>query len=87
MRLLVMNKSTHAEQRMSQRGIHSTMIDLALDHGVIDGDKYILNKKSACAYLEKLKREMRVLMRVIDKGGVVVVADGDTLITTYNCKG
>lgn len=72
---------------MSQRGIDSKIIELALNQGVIDGDKYILNKKSACAYLEEIKRQMRVIMRVIDKGGVVVVADGDTLITTYNCKG
>ncbi|MCB1659056.1 MAG: DUF4258 domain-containing protein [Pseudomonadales bacterium] len=82
-----MNKSIHLKKRMSQRGIDQKMVELALNHGVIDGDKYVLNKKIACAYLEEMKRQIRVIMRVIDKGGVVVVANGDTLITAYNCEG
>ena len=86
-KVMVMKNSIHATKRMAQRGIDNAMIELVLDHGVIDGDKYILNKKNACAYLEEIRQQMRVLMRVIDKGGLVVIPEGNTLITTYNCNG
>jgi hypothetical protein len=86
-KVMVMKNSIHATKRMAQRGIDRAMIELVLNHGVIDGDKYILNKKNACACLEEIRQQMRVLMRVIDKGGLVVIPEGNTLITTYNCNG
>lgn len=46
----------------------------------------MFGKKEAKQRLAALDRERRLLMKINDKGGVVVVADGDALITTYNCS-
>lgn len=79
-----MHKTQHATHRMSQRGISGAMVEFALEWGINDGDKYVLGKKEAIARLEQLKQEERTLKRVIDKGGLIVVADGEHVITTYN---
>ncbi len=72
---------------MSQRGMTNDMIDLVLQHGEPQPDcKVILKRKDAEQLLAKMKREMRVLKKILDKGGVVIVEDNNTLITTYNCN-
>ena len=43
-------------------------------------------QKEAKQRIAALDNERRLLMKISDKGGVVVVADGDALITTYNCS-
>jgi hypothetical protein len=53
---------------------------------VPDQDKYVLGRKEALRLLEELQRSERLLKKILDKGGVVVVADGGALITTYNYK-
>lgn len=79
-----MQSTRHIEQRMSQRGISKAMVNLVLTHGVIDGDKYIVGKKEAQQRLCEIESERRVWTKIIDKGGVEVVAAGGALITTYN---
>ena len=79
-----MHATQHIQQRMSQRGVSRDMVELVLDHGRPEQNKYILGRKEASRRLELLQRESRLLKKVLDKGGVVVVADGDALITTYN---
>lgn len=79
-----MHATQHIQQRMSQRGVSRDMVELVLSHGRPDQDKYILGRKEAAQRLELLRRESQLLKKVLDKGGVVVVADGDALITTYN---
>lgn len=79
-----MTTTKHIGQRMSQRGISKDMVDLALTHGSHDGDKFILGKKQALERLEALQDEARVIKKILDKGGVVVVESGGLLITTYN---
>lgn len=74
----------HAAARQSQRGITSSMIDYVTKHGVEESDKLVLGRKEALQLLEKIKEEERLLMKILDKGGVIVVAEGDTVITTYN---
>jgi hypothetical protein len=81
-----MHTTEHALQRMSQRGINRDIVELVLENGFHQQDKMILNRKRALALHRQLQRKMRVLMKVIDKGGVTVVADNDALITTYNCN-
>lgn len=47
----------------------------------------MFGKKEAKQRLAALDHERRLLMKINDKGGVVVVvADGEALITTYNCS-
>jgi SOS response regulatory protein OraA/RecX len=81
-----MQQTQHLKQRMSQRGISREMVELVLAHGVPEQDKYVLGRKEALRLLEDFQRSERLLKKILDKGGVVVVADGDALITTYNYK-
>ena len=81
-----MRKTKHFQQRMSQRGVNQAMVDLAVNCGVIDQDRYVLSRKSALALLDERQRELRVLKKIVDKGGVAVVTEGDSLITTYNVR-
>jgi hypothetical protein len=79
-----MQPTRHVQRRMSQRGISQDMVNLVLQHGAIDGDKYVVGRKEALQRLRELDSERRVLTKILDKGGVAVVADGDALITVYN---
>lgn len=80
-----MRTTHHCKARQSQRGISLKMIDYVLTHGALEQDKFVLGLKEARQRLADLEREKRLLMKITDKGGVVVVAEGETLITTYNC--
>jgi hypothetical protein len=79
-----MNKTKHFQQRMSQRGVTRTIVDLVLAFGNVEQNKHVLDRKHAIGLLELLKREERALMKIVDKGGVAVVALGSSLVTTYN---
>ena len=78
-----MHKTRHLQQRMGQRGINQAMIDLVLGYGENEGDKVVLSRKRS----EQLREALRTLMKIVDKGGLVVVAEGDAQITTYNYTG
>ncbi|HGW2956670.1 TPA: hypothetical protein ACNP37_005424 [Raoultella ornithinolytica] len=73
----------HIKQRMPQRGISKRMVELVLDYGTLEGQgKYVLRQKDVA----RIVADLRYLMKIIDKGGVTVVADGEVLITAYNCE-
>jgi hypothetical protein len=77
----------HAHQRMSQRGIKQSMIDLTLEHGEFDHkNRCVLSKKTALEVMEDLKLTLKTVMKVIDKGGLVVVEESGRVVTTYNCN-
>lgn len=78
-----MHKTRHFQQRMSQRGISQDMVDLVLSYGETDGDKVILSRKASARLMEAA----RTLAKILDKGGLVVVASGDAQLTTYNYQG
>ncbi|TDF62062.1 DUF4258 domain-containing protein [Cupriavidus sp. L7L] len=80
-----MRQTKHMKQRLSQRGISQDMVELVLAHGTPDHDKYVLGFKEARRLLEQFQGFERVLKKIIDKGGVTVVAEGEALITAYNC--
>ena len=82
-----MLKTKHFHQRISQRGVGGEMVELALEYGTPEQDKYVLGRQEALGLLEKNRREARLLKKVLDKGGVVVVVEDGALITTYNCTG
>lgn len=79
-----MKHTKHIGSRMSQRGIRKGMIDLALAYGRCELDKYVLDRREVDRRLEELTRERSLLLKVRDKGGVIVVANDNTLITAYN---
>ncbi|BEH09886.1 hypothetical protein GSUET_14980 [Geobacter sulfurreducens subsp. ethanolicus] len=83
---VVMNSTMHAQERMSQRGISRAMVEYVIEHGTPECDRVILGRKEALQMLEDLREQQRILTKILDKGGVVVVAAGDKVITTYNCQ-
>jgi hypothetical protein len=82
-----MKRTRHFGERMSQRGVSKDMVELAMSFGEIQGDKYVLNKRSALSLLDRARYLEKVVKKVLDKGGIVVVAEDGSLITTYNCTG
>ena len=80
-----MSKTKHIQKRMSQRGITNELLNLALAFGVPHGDdRYILNKKGCKNLIDSLRYIEKVAIKACDKGGLVVVKSGDSLVTTYN---
>lgn len=78
--------STHGMARMNQRGISNEMIEIVLEHGDYIQDKVILNSRKLKKLIKKVSKDLKPkLLKVLDKGGLVVVlSDENTLITTYN---
>ncbi len=75
----------HLGARMSQRGVTRDMIDFALTHGRSVGDKIILNRKDLIRLAEDLYGSQRAIaLKLLDKGGLVVVEVQGALLTTYN---
>lgn len=79
-----MTKTKHIQQRMSQRGVTNDVVDFVINNGLIKQDKYYLNRKEILKMLADTDKTRKILTKMLDKGGVVVVADGENLITTYN---
>lgn len=72
---------------MGQRGITGEMIDLVLQHGKPQHDsKVALTQKDAQRLLTQMQHSIKVIKKILDKGGVVVVENNNTVITTYNCE-
>ena len=74
----------HCQARMSQRGLPKKLLDLVLEFGKDKGDKLILNKKSTQKVIDEIDTIRKELLRIMDKGGVTVVLDNESLITAYN---
>lgn len=81
-----MRITDHAEQRMNQRGISRRLLDFAMRHGRIVGDKRVLDRKESLRLIEKLNEELRLAKQVLDKGGVAVVDGDDVVITAYKLR-
>jgi len=76
----------HAMSRMNQRGISKEMIDLTLVYGKCINDRVILKSRDIKKLLHKVSREVKSkLLKILDKGGLVVVLSDDyAVITVYN---
>lgn len=83
-----MHETLHINQRVRQRGITKRMIELTLEFGEVQADKIRLGSRRIKKLLKNRKRISRELKRdllkILDKGGLVVVTTGETLITAYN---
>ena len=69
---------------MSQRGIPGELVDLVQRHGRDERGKIILNKKDLHSLLDAVRNLQRVVVKALDKGGLVIVESDGALITTYN---
>ena len=78
--------TTHAQKRMNQRGISKDMIELTLEFGKYMKDKVILNFQQIKKLLSKVSIDVKSrLLKIMDKGGLVVVlSDRYSVITVYN---
>ena len=77
----------HLGVRMSQRGITGDMIELVLTHGENRQDKVVLCRKAAMKLVAQLDGAQRATaLKVLDKGGLVVVEKEGNLLTAYNLK-
>ena len=79
-----MFSTNHFQARMSQRGLPKQVIDLVLEFGKYEGDKLFLDKKETQRIIYQIDNLRNILLKVMDKGGVAVVVEDETLITTYN---
>lgn len=77
----------HMQARMSQRGISKDLVDLTMQFGEPDGDKFRLGRKEIDRLVSNLDALRSKALKARDKGGLVVVAAGECLITTYGCEG
>jgi hypothetical protein len=78
---MAMTKHIHA--RMTQRGINNAMLELVREYGSWSGDKCILTKKAAFEILEQHNAVRKNLIKIGEKGGLVLVEEGDSEITCY----
>lgn len=76
--------TNHCQVRMSQRGLTKRLIDLVFEFGKSQGDKLILNKKTTQKVIHELDVLKKELLKIIDKGGVTIVIEDESLITAYN---
>ena len=75
----------HAQVRINQRGITKDMIEIALDYGRFVKDKVIFGKREAKKLLNKFRKSKEMkskLLKIMDKGGIVLVIDNE-IITAY----
>lgn len=79
-----MKYTYHSQNRMNQRGISKEMIEFTLNYGSINGDAYITNKKLLQKVIQHLNKQLILAKRLIDKGGVIVVTNNGSVITTYD---
>ncbi len=81
-----MTNSRHMTTRMNQRGMTKDLVNLALEYGECQHDKYVLTRKGLERLLANVRNLERTVIRALDKGGVVVIEDNNQLITTYTTK-
>jgi hypothetical protein len=81
-----MKYTQHAKVRMAQRGIPHRLVGVARKYGRIDGDRCVLDRRAIRETLSELAAERALLIKVMDKGGVAVAEDNDTVITVFNLE-
>jgi len=79
-----MYETLHINQRARQRGITNRMIELTLEYGVVQADKIKLGTRRIKKLLRTHKHIKADLLKIMDKGGLVVVVSGAAMITAYN---
>ncbi len=79
-----MFETYHINKRVRQRGITNRMVELTLEFGEVHADKIRLGTRRIKKLLRTHKELKGDLLKILDKGGLIVVASGASLITAYN---
>ena len=79
-----MYETLHINQRARQRGITNRMIELTLEYGIVQADKIKLGTRRIKKLLRTHHDLKSDLLKILDKGGLVVVVSGAAMITAYN---
>jgi len=79
-----MYETLHINQRARQRGITNRMIELTLEYGIVQADKIKLGSRRIKKLLRTHKDIKADLLKILDKGGLIVVVSGAAMITAYN---
>jgi hypothetical protein len=79
-----MYETLHINQRARQRGITNRMIELTLEYGIVQADKIKLGTRRIKKLLRTHKHIKADLLKIMDKGGLVVVVSGAAMITAYS---
>jgi len=79
-----MYETLHVNKRARQRGITNKMIELTLEFGIQKADKIRLGTRQIKKLISKHKDLKPELLKILDKGGLVVVVSGASIITAYN---
>jgi hypothetical protein len=80
-------RTRHIQARMAQRAINKKLVHLTLEFGVERPDgKVVLNRQGLSRLLEEISSLKQAAQKAFDKGGLVVVREGNTLITTYRLE-
>ena len=79
-----MSHTRHMQRRMSQRGIKTELVELAMQLGYPRHDgKVVLNRKALLTFIDELTRLRSKALDAVKRGGLVVVAVDGRMITTY----
>lgn len=76
-----MNITSHAQQRLKQRGFKPKDLNLIIKHGTETADGYFLRRADVRAVEQDLKR---LIERLHKLEGKFVVVDGEDVITAYH---
>jgi hypothetical protein len=79
-----MAKTRHMQQRMSQRSIQQSWLELVKTFGTDDGDKVKLNRDGIDRVLKEMKDISANLQKMRSRGGIVLVESAGHEITTYS---
>ena len=78
-----MAKTRHIQQRMSQRSIQQSWLDLVKTFGTDDGDKIFLNRSGIDAAIRAMEKISSNLQKMKTRGGMVLVEKDGYEITAY----
>lgn len=78
-----MARTRHLHQRMGQRGVTSRLVDLTSQYGTDTGDRVVLDRKNVEELLAGLEAFRKDLLKIHEKGGLVVIESGEAQITAY----
>lgn len=79
-----MAKTRHIQRRMSQRAITNAIIKIVRMFGFRNDERVILNRKACDEALHQLEKIKKDLIKAKERGGFILIEDGDVEITVYD---